>query len=165
MKIDCVPSETDNPNSRGEDREMTFCKTTSNLDPAWTVLDPPVGSHLQAYMPLSPPSGQLPEYRVVSVQWESGHVTIYNPLFQTSASPPPPNHTYQAGKTCELIGPDEGDTREWWGHRRIGGRVVATPHLQRTIPTLPMIAIKNIGSVFPDPYFSTRPGKSREVFI
>lgn len=41
--------------------------------------------------------------------------------------------------------------------------MVATPHLQRTIPT-PMIAIKNIGSMFSDPDFSTQPGKSRFLY-
>lgn len=46
MKIDCVLGETYTLNSRGENREVTFCETTPNPDPVWTVLDPLVGSSL-----------------------------------------------------------------------------------------------------------------------
>lgn len=64
-------------------------------------------------------------------------------------------HTHQADNISELIGPDRGGIREWWGLQENG----ATLRLKRTI--LPLItAIKEYSSMFPHPEFSTQPKKS-----
>lgn len=113
-QIDRVLSGTYTLNSRGKDREMTFCETTPNPDSVCTVLDPLGGSRLQTSASYSPPSGQLPEWSLYNRNLVT---SLFTTLYSNLQPPPDPHHTHQAGRIRELMGPDKGDTREWWGLR------------------------------------------------